>query len=395
MTGERSPIPQQVWVLVAAAFAIALGFGLITPVLPAYARSFDVGVAAASVVVSAFAFFRLVFAPAGGSLVARLGERPVYLAGLVIVALSSFATAIASSYTELLIYRGLGGLGSTMFTVSAMSLLVRLSPPAIRGRVASAYGSAFLIGGMIGPVLGGFLAELGYRVPFVLYGVAILAAAAMVAWFLRGARLRPAAKGDEAPPMPFREAVGSSTYRAALASGFANGWANFGVRVAILPQFAVAVHDATWVAGAALAVSAVGTAGALQVASRYTDSWGRRPMVLVGLAVTAVGLGLIGLSSNLVVLLALCAVSGVGAGLVNPAQQAAVADVVGQDRSGGKVLASFQMFQDGGAILGPVLIGVVADQLGWVEAFAVTAVSSVLAIGPWLGAEETAPDRRR
>ena len=291
VTQERPPIPKQIWVLVGAAFAIALGFGLITPVLPAYARSFDVGVAAASVVVSAFAFFRLVFAPAGGSLVSRLGERPVYLAGLVIVALSSFATAVAQSYTELLIYRGLGGLGSTMFTVSAMSLLVRLSPPAIRGRVASAYGSAFLVGGMIGPVLGGFLAELGYRVPFVLYGVAILAAAAMVAWFLRGARLRPAAKGDEAPPMPFREAVGSSTYRAALASGFANGWANFGVRVAILPQFAVAVHDATWVAGAALAVSAVGTAGALQVASRYTDSWGRRPMVLVGLAVTAVGLG--------------------------------------------------------------------------------------------------------
>ena len=395
VTQERPPIPKQIWVLVWAAFAIALGFGLITPVLPAYARSFDVGVAAASVVVSAFAFFRLVFAPAGGSLVSRLGERPVYLAGLVIVALSSFATAVAQSYTELLVYRGLGGLGSTMFTVSAMSLLVRLSPPAIRGRVASAYGSAFLVGGMIGPVLGGFLAELGYRVPFVLYGVAILAAAAMVAWFLRGARLRPAAKGDEAPPMPFREAVGSSTYRAALASGFANGWANFGVRVAILPQFAVAVHDATWVAGAALAVSAVGTAAALQVASRYTDSWGRRPMVLVGLAVTAVGLGLIGLSSNLVVLLALCAVSGVGAGLVNPAQQAAVADVVGQDRSGGKVLASFQMFQDGGAILGPVLIGVVADQLGWAEAFAVTAVISVLAIGPWLSAAETAPDRRR
>ena len=395
MTGERSPIPQQVWVLVAAAFAIALGFGLITPVLPAYARSFDVGVAAASVVVSAFAFFRLVFAPAGGSLVARLGERPVYLAGLVIVALSSFATAIASSYTELLIYRGLGGLGSTMFTVSAMSLLVRLSPPAIRGRVASAYGSAFLIGGMIGPVLGGFLAELGYRVPFVLYGVAILLAAGFDAVALRGARLRKVAKGEEQPPMLFREALGSSTYRATLASGFANGWANFGVRVAILPQFAVAVHDATWVAGAALAVSAVGTAAALQVASRYTDSWGRRPMVLVGLVVTAVGLGLIGTSSNLAVLLVLCAVSGVGAGLVNPAQQAAVADVVGQDRSGGKVLASFQMSQDGGAILGPVLIGVVADQLGWAPAFAATAVVSLLAIAPWLSAAETAPDRRR
>ncbi|GAA3603153.1 MFS transporter [Marihabitans asiaticum] len=388
----RPPIPKQIWVLIAAAFTIAVGFGLITPVLPAYARSFDVGVAAASVVVSAFAFFRLVFAPAGGSLVSRLGERPVYLAGLVIVALSSFATAFASSYTELLVYRGLGGLGSTMFTVSAMSLLVRLAPPRIRGRVSSAYASSFLVGGMIGPVLGGFLAELGYRVPFILYGIAILVAAALVAWFLRGARLRTVAKGDQQPPMRFQEALGSSTYRAALGSAFANGWANFGVRVAILPQFAVAIHGATWVAGAALALGAVGTAASLQVASRLTDSWGRRPTVLAGLAVTALGLGLIGTSHSLAVLLALCVLSGVGAGLVNPAQQSAVADVVGQDRSGGKVLASFQMCQDAGAILGPVLIGVVADQLGWWQAFAATAVISLIAIGPWLRAEETAPD---
>src|SRR5690625_7934055 len=94
----------------------------------------DVGVAAASVIVSAFAFFRLVFAPAGGALVSRLGERPVYLTGLVIVALSSLATAFAQSYWQLLLFRGLGGVGSTMFTVSAMALLVRQAPPANRGR---------------------------------------------------------------------------------------------------------------------------------------------------------------------------------------------------------------------------------------------------------------------
>src|SRR5699024_11612589 len=104
--------------LVVAAFVIAVGFGLVSPVLPAYARSFDVGVAAASVVVSAFAFFRLVFAPAGGALVVRLGERPVYVAGLVIVALSSLATADRKSYVQLLVVRGLGGVGSTMFTES-------------------------------------------------------------------------------------------------------------------------------------------------------------------------------------------------------------------------------------------------------------------------------------
>lgn len=382
-TGRR-PLPREIWVLVAAAFVIAIGYGLISPVLPRYARSFDVGVAAASVVVSAFAFFRLVFAPAGGALVTRLGERPVYLTGLVVVALSTGAAAFAQDYTQLLVFRGLGGIGSTMFTVSAMSLLVRLAPPGRRGRVSSLYASAFLLGGMLGPALGGSLAELGLRVPFLVYAVALLVAAGVVLLFLRGASLRPSADAPPQPPMPFGEAIGRLGYRSALASAFANGWTNFGVRVAVLPQFAVHVHDSTWVAGAALAVSAIGTALTLQVSGRLTDRLGRRPLVLTGLLTSAVGFALLGLAHALPVFLLLCAVSGVGAGLINPGQQATVADVVGRERSGGKALAGFQMCQDAGAILGPVLVGVVADHAGFGPGFLLAAAVCLLAAVPWL-----------
>ena len=387
----RTPIPSEIKVLIGAAFVIAIGFGLISPVLPAYARTFDVGVAAASVVVSAFAFFRLVFAPAGGALVARLGERPVYLTGLLVVAASSLATAFAQSYWQLLVFRGLGGLGSTMFTVSAMALLVRLAPPSIRGRVSSAYASSFLVGGMLGPVLGGLLASFGLRLPFIVYAGALVVAVVVVGTRLSGARLRPAADQPQRLPMLVGEALGHPAYRAALASGFANGWCNFGVRVAVLPQFAITVYDRPWVAGAALGVAAVGTALTLQVAGRIADTVGRRPLVITGLAVTALGFGLLGLAGDLVVLLVLSAVSGLGAGLVNPGQQAAVADVVGNDRSGGKVLAAFQMAQDSGAIVGPILVGVIADQAGFGWALATTALVSLLALLPWLGATETLP----
>ncbi|CAM3648018.1 MFS transporter [Nocardioides zeicaulis] len=395
---SRSPradgpgLSAEIRVLLVAAFLIAVGFGLVSPVLPAYARSFDVGVAAASVVVSAFAFFRLVFAPAGGALVQRLGERPVYLVGLLVVAASSLATAFAQSYVQLLVLRGLGGIGSTMFTVSAMALLVRLAPPDMRGRVSSAYASSFLIGGMIGPVLGGALAGFGLRTPFVVYAVALVLAAALVGVRLGGARLRPAdAAGPAAPPMRLGEALGHRTYVAALGSGFANGWCNFGVRVAVLPQLAVAIHDDTWVAGVALALAAAGTALTLQVSGRVADTVGRRPLVVVGLLVTAASLGPLGLSHSLVVLLALSVLSGVGAGLVNPGQQASVADVVGSGRSGGTVLSTFQMSQDAGAILGPVLVGLVADAVGFGWAFATTALVSLLAIPLWLRAPETRP----
>ena len=125
----RVPVPREIWVLVVAAFVIALGFGIIAPILPQYAASFDVGVAAASAIVTVFALTRMVFAPGAGVLISRFGERWMYIAGLAVVAASSFLCAVAVGYWDLLLWRGLGGIGSVTFTVSSMGLIVRLAPP--------------------------------------------------------------------------------------------------------------------------------------------------------------------------------------------------------------------------------------------------------------------------
>lgn len=391
MPDSKPRIPSQIWVLVAAAFVIAIGYGLVSPILPTYARSFDVGVTAASVIVSAFAFFRLVFAPAGGKLVTAFGERPVYMTGLLIVSASSIATAFAGSYGQLLLFRGLGGVGSTMFTISAMSLIVRLAPPSIRGRVSSAYGSSFLIGGMIGPVLGGFLAEFGLRTPFIVYGIALIIAATVVGVGLRGAKLRSEDSEDSTREvMPIGEAFASPVYRAALAAAVANGWVNFGVRNAVLPLLAATIYDQPWVAGAALATGAVGTAITLQFSGRLADSIGRRPLVITGLSIMGVAMATLGISHTvdfklgLGILFTMSFLAGIGGGCVGPGQQAAVADVIGQDRNGGTVLSTFQMVQDGGAILGPILIGMAVDAVGFQLAFILTGAVCLLGLIPWV-----------
>ena len=58
-----------------------------------------------------------------------------------------------------------------MFTVSSLGLMIRISPPDARGRVAGLFSSAFLIGSVGGPVLGSLTAGLGLAAPFVIYGV--------------------------------------------------------------------------------------------------------------------------------------------------------------------------------------------------------------------------------
>ena len=399
-SSERPRIPREIWVLIGAAFIIAVGFGLITPVLPQFARSFDVGVTAASTVVSAFAFFRLIFAPVGGRLVSALGERPVYLVGLVIVALSTGATAFAQSYGQLLLFRSLGGIGSTMFTVSSAALIIRLAPPSIRGRVSSVFASSFLLGGVVGPLVGGVLGGFGLRVPFIVYAVALLIAAGVVATFLSGARMHELRAGTAAPAMTFREALGHSAFRSAMVSGFANGWSNFGVRLAIIPLFVAAIllgtpHESrtAQLAGFAIATFAAGNALALTFSGRLADSIGRRTPVMTGLVVSGVATLVLGFVTNIWLILGLCLIAGMGAGILNPAQQATVADVVGNERSGGSVLAGFQMSMDTGTILGPVLVGVLIDSLGYREGFLTTGMVLLLAALAWIPARETLPGR--
>jgi DHA1 family tetracycline resistance protein-like MFS transporter len=140
-------------VLVSTSFVVALGYGMVAPALPIFARSFDVGVTAVSFVASAFAVVRLAFGPLSGRLVNRLGEVRVFACGLIVVAASSGACAFVSTYWELLICRAIGGAGSTLFTVSsAASLLIRLAPSSLRGRATGAWATAFLLGTVAGPM---------------------------------------------------------------------------------------------------------------------------------------------------------------------------------------------------------------------------------------------------
>ena len=383
-------LPRQIWVLCGASFMIAIGYGIVAPTLPVFVRSFDVGITAASLVISVFALSRLLFAPVSGRIVGRFGELPAYLCGLGIVAVTTGSCAFATAYWQLLALRLLGGVGSTMFTVSALSLLIRLSPPSMRGRASSMWATGFLLGNIVGPLVGGGLLVISLRAPFLVYAVVLVLVVGITGMLLRDRSPAGSAVVAPAPPAKFRVALRHPAYRAALVAGFANGWTVFGVRVALVPLLVVEVlrQPEAW-SGVALAVFAVGNACTLVVTGRITDRIGRRRPILLGLAVAAVATGGLGFVTSPPWFLAVSLVAGMGSGMVNPPLNASVADVIGSNARGGTVLSGFQMAADSGAIIGPVLAGALAESVGFPSAFALTAVLSLVALVFWARAPET------
>jgi MFS family permease len=391
-TAQQKPkLPSEVWVLVTANAVIALGYGVVAPVLPQYARNFGVSIAAATFVITAFALMRLCAAPVSGVLVQKLGERRIYLTGLVIVALSTGACAFAQTYWQLLVFRSLGGFGSAMFTVSSLGLMIRISPSDARGRVAGLFSSAFLVGSVGGPVLGSLTVGLGLSAPFVIYGVALLIAVAVVFFRLRHSSLG-APDVETEPAISLRTALRNRAYRAALFSNFATGWSAFGLRIALVPLFVVEVLGrGAGMAGLALATFAIGNVSAVIPSGYVSDRIGRRKLMICGLTVSAVTTVLVGFTDSLPLFLVLAYVTGAATGMFISPQQAAVADIIGSKSRGGTAVATFQMMSDFGAILGSLAVGQIAEHLTFGSAFVISGVILLVAAGVWVFAPETRP----
>ena len=391
-------LPRETFVLALVAFCVALGFGIVVPAVPLFALEFGVGTTAAGAVVSAFALMRLLSGLAGGRLVDRVGERSALLAGLGVVAVSSLLAGLAVSYPQLLILRGVGGVGSAVFTIAATSLLLRVASAAQRGQTQSVYRGGFLIGGIVGPAFGGAVLGVSLRAPFFLYAGTLLLAAIVAATMLP----KPPPRGDGSPPVilgpeddgapltvvpeqprtPMSTILRKPAYQAALAGNFAVGFSLLGVRSTVVPLLVVQQLDLApgWI-GAAFAVGALVQTLLLLPAGKAVDQIGRRPTLVVGGLLSAVSLVGLALATGPVSLLLAMTVFAAGAALLGVAPAAIVGDVV--EGKGGTAVAVWQMSSDLGSVIGPLAAGLLIDRGSFGVALVFSAV--VVAVCALLG----------
>jgi MFS family permease len=377
--------PREVVVLTTVAFFVALGYGMVVPIIPVFAKSFGVTTFAATTVVSVFAAMRLIAATPGGRLVNIFGERLILWIGLSIVAISTLLAGLSQTFTQLLVLRGMGGLGSVMFSISSMSLLMRSVDSDKRGRASSTYQGGFLLGSLAGPAIGGLIVNTNIRAPFFIYAGTLVLAAFTAYFALPKGLGKPSVTDSKSnsETMPVAQAMKLRSYWAAMVANLANGFSSFGLRVALIPLFVIEVLNGDpRLASLGFLVAAITQALMLWPAGRVSDLSSRKAAMLVGSFLLIVGLLFIIINESKLIYFVSMALMGAAAAFLTAGPSATIGDIVGEKR-GGPVVASYQMTNDFGAVVGPLILGALHDLTGgytapFILAFVIVVISTIV-----------------
>jgi MFS family permease len=253
--------------------------------------------------------------------------------------------------------------------------------------------------------VGGLVVAWSIRAPFFVYAATLLMATAVSLIFLSRVRLHDLEEqvsGGKAGKLEeLRAALKDKAYQAAIGSNLITGFVIFGLRSSVVPLFVIeGLQRGASLSGIGFLIAAGVQAIFLLPAGRLADTRGRRPALLFGTIATAVGMGILALSdvaantlgtaglAGVFLFLVAMGIQGFGGAFMGSAPAALVGDIMG-GRKGGVVIATFQMMSDVGAIVGPLIAGLLVDAFDYDWAFFAGALLALVPIVLVLRMRET------
>jgi len=149
-----------VFVVVMTLFIDATGFGMIIPLLPFFAETFQAGSVALGVLIASFPLMQFVFSPILGRLSDNVGRKPVLVISILTSAGSFFLFAVANSFFVLLLSRIVAGLATE--TAVAQAYIADITSARERSSGIGKVGAAHAAGFIMGPAIGGILSVYGF-----------------------------------------------------------------------------------------------------------------------------------------------------------------------------------------------------------------------------------------
>ena len=376
----RSPLV----VLFLTVFIDLMGFGIVIPLLPIYAKQMNATPFAAGALIAVYSLMQLVFAPAWGRISDDIGRRPVLLMCLAGSAMSYLLLAGAWRLEVLFFARVLAGVAGASIPV-AQAYIADVTGPAERARGMGLIGAAFGLGMVIGPALGGGLSLLGPRVPEG-FAAGLCLANVLVAAY----RLPESLPGSVRRPAPFRHPLSLASLRDAAARpgaaallavfflvtlGFAVLEGTFSLAAADRYGYSQAQVDWLWVYMGLVAVVVQGW-----LVGRLARRLPERALIVLGSA--ALGLGFLGIpfaGSAIGLLTALALVVG-GQGLASPSLSSLISKTV-EESVYGEALGVSQSLSAGARVLGPAGGGLIFSRFDASAAYLAAAACAAGALG--------------
>ncbi|AIQ47271.1 multidrug transporter [Paenibacillus sp. FSL R7-0273] len=352
------------FILMLNLFIALLGQGMVIPILPEYLKLFNAAGAAAGYLIAAFGAAQFIFSPIGGQLADRLGRKPMLIAGLLLTVISDLMFAVGDSLAVLYIARFIGGIGVGIMVPANMAYVADITTPDTRAKGMGYLGAAMNLGMVLGPGLGGLIAELGIRVPYFFAGglgfIAMLLCFFMPETLPKAARTaaKPRGQGESFFSM-IRNSFRTSYFQYLLLILIITfGLMNYETVYALFVEQKYG-YDAAQISVLITVGAVIGIIVQIWLLDRFIKKLGEMKLIRISLLMTAAALLLMLFKVNLGYLLAVSGMFFAFNAFLRPTLSTIIANSAG-DRQG-YAAGLNTTYTSIGSILGPVIAGQLFD----------------------------------
>lgn len=358
---------RQVWTLAFSLSILQIGFGLVTPIFPYYINSMGMGGAELGFLAASFAITRIVFAGPLGGLSDRVGRRPVLIFALLGFAIANVIYAFATHVIIMIGARALEGAVSAGFFPAANAYVSDVTTPENRGTAMGYLSMGNMVGFIVGPMLGGVLAQfLGIRLPFIVAAAATLLTMVVLHILVKEpVRINIPAASFATQKVPVLTVLSRARaeYGALGVAMFANMFAIGILEVAFMLDAVVNIGIQPIEIGAFFGViGAVMIVGNI-VFGKLSDLQGRKWLIVAGAVVGALSMYMFMIAKDVVTFLIAGGILAVGMSMRGPTIQALIGDLT-DPRAYGSVMGVFGAVSNSAYVVSPLLSGYIYDYTG-------------------------------
>lgn len=365
-----------------------IGFGIIIPILPRYSEThFGANEIQIGILIASFSFFQFISAPILGRISDRIGRKPVISLAMFISSISYLIFAFAPNYWIALLSRSIAGIGGGSIS-AAQAYIADVTEKSERTKGMGLIGTAFGLGFVLGPFIGGLLSTYGYIVPNL-----SASGFSFLAFILTRLLLRESL--NETVKLKLNEIEFSQSFKLSRYSKvFSNPVIGRFVLAFFIVTFSIAntygvipifayryLHFTDREIGFIYAL--IGIIGVIfqgYLIGKLTRSYGEKKILFTGMILMSIGLAfvpsVVGLKSIVWFLISIMAI---GLALINPTILSLISKLTSAKEQG-EILGINQSMGSLGRVLGPVWGGIAFNGFGYMYPLWTASIFTLIAL---------------